>query len=157
NNGNAAGTWNVTVVNPDGQSSNTVNFTVTATIPAPAISGLSPASYPASGNPQTMLINGSNFQNGATLTFHDPQGNTYAAPGASSHSLRDALPMFNNGNAAGTWNVTVVNPDGQSSNTVNFTVTAATPAPSISGLSPTSYPASGNPQTMLVNGSNFQN
>src|SRR5439155_86866 len=98
---------------------------------------------------QTMLINGSNFVSGATLTFHDPQSNTYAGRGATFNSSSQLSHPFNNGNDAGTWTVFVVNPDGQTSNTWSFTVTAA--APSISGLSPSSYPASSSGQTMLIN------
>jgi len=53
------------------------SFTVTATAPPPSISLLSPSSYPANNNNQSMQINGSNCQSGATVTFHDPQGNAY--------------------------------------------------------------------------------
>ena len=71
-----------------------------------------------------MLINGSNFQSGATLTFHDPQGNAYAGRATTFNSSGQLSHPFNNGNDPGTWTVFVVNLDGQSSNTVNFTVTA---------------------------------
>src|SRR6266542_874539 len=106
---------------------------------APTISGLSPASYPASSSNQTMLINGSNFVSGATITYHDPQGTPYVRTPTfvSSSQLSHS---FNNGNDPGTWTVFVTNPNGQTSNTWNFTVTAA--APVISGLSPASYPTS---------------
>ena len=85
------------------------------------ISGLSPSSYPASGSSQTMLINGSNFQSGATLTFHDPQGNAYVRTPTfvSSSQLSHS---FNDGSDAGTWTVLVTNPNGQTSNTWSFTV-----------------------------------
>src|SRR5204863_284758 len=101
------------VVNPDSRTSNVWSFTVTASVPAPVISGLSPASYPASGTSQTMLVNGSNFQSGATLTFRDPAGNTYANRGATFNSANQLSHPFNNGNAAGSWTVYVVNPDSQ--------------------------------------------
>jgi hypothetical protein len=152
NDGNDAGTW-TEVNSPDGtQHSNAASFTVTAA--APAITGVSPTSYPASNNSQTMLINGSNFQNGATVTFHDPQGNSYVrtptflSAGQLSH-------QFNDGNDAGTWTVFATNPDGQTSNTLSFTVTSS--APSVSGVSPTSYSVSNYSQSMTINGSNFQN
>ncbi|MEQ1932244.1 MAG: hypothetical protein ABL957_17170, partial [Parvularculaceae bacterium] len=63
---------------------------------------------------------------------------------------------FNNLGDAGAWKVKVNNPDGKSSDLFSFTVTAApTTAPSISGLSPGSYPASSSNQTMKVNGASF--
>jgi hypothetical protein len=150
-----AGSYSATVVitNPDGGSAGD-SFQVNTT-PAPSISGLSPSSYPASGSSQTMLINGSNFQSGATLTFHDPQGSPYAGRATTFISSSQLSNPFNNGNDAGTWTVFVTNPSGQTSNTWTFTVTAA-PAPSISGLSPNWYPTSSSAQTMLINGSNFQ-
>jgi len=106
NDGNDAGTWTVFATNPDGQTSNTLSFTVTAS--APSISNVSPASYQASYNSQTMSIYGGNFQNGATVTFHDPQGNSYVrtptflSAGQLSH-------QFNDGNDAGTWTVFATN------------------------------------------------
>ena len=65
----------------------------------------------------------SNFASGATVTYHDPQGNSY--PGhstifVSSGQLTDSA--FNNTNDGGTWTVTVVNPSGSSSTAFNFTV-----------------------------------
>jgi len=154
NNANDPGTWTVKVNNPDGQLSNTVSFTVTAA--APIISNVSPSTYPASGSNQTMTINGSNFQTGATLTFRDPQGNSIASTASKLTfvSSSQISYQFNNANDPGAWTVKVNNPDGQSSNTISFTVTPA--APSISNVSPSTYPASGSNQTMTINGSNFQ-
>jgi hypothetical protein len=86
------------------------------------ISGLSPSSYPASNQSQLMTINGSNFQNRATLTFHDAQGNVFANRGTNFISSNQLTHPFNNGNDAGTWTVFVVNPDTQTSNVWIFTV-----------------------------------
>ena len=133
NNGNDPGTWTVFVVNPDGQTSNTWSFTVTTT--APVITGLSPSSYPASGNSQTLTVNGSSFLSGATLTFHDPQGNAYPGRATTFISSSQLSHPFNNGNDPGTWTVFVVNPNGQTSNTWSFSVTSAV-SPHIS-ISPT--------------------
>src|SRR5215210_5840598 len=161
NNGNDAGTWTVRVNNPDGQSSGTYGFTVTGvTTPAPSISSMSPSSYPASSSNQTMTIYGSNFQNGASLTFDPPTGSNIdsTASKLTFMSSSQLVYQFNNGNDAGTWTVRVNNPDGQSSGTYGFTVTSVTtPAPSISSVSPSSYPASSSNQTMTIYGSNFQN
>ena len=51
----------------------------------------------------------------------------------------------------------VNNPDGQNSSAFGFTVTGTSPAPSISGVLPGSYPGSGVNQPMTITGSNFQN
>jgi len=112
--------WSVSASNSAGTStpSTGVYFTVSV---APAISGLSPSSYPVSGSNQTMLINGSNFQSGATVTFHDPQGNPYVRTPTfvSSSQLSHS---FNDGSDAGTWTVYVTNPGGKTSNTWSFSV-----------------------------------
>jgi hypothetical protein len=76
-----AGSYPIVVTNPSpgGGNSNSMSFTVSSAAGAsPSVSSLSPGSYAATGSNQTMLINGSNFQSGATVTFHDPQGNPYA-------------------------------------------------------------------------------
>jgi len=93
-----------------------------ATAPPPSMSNLVPSSYPASNNPQLMTVNGSNFRNGATLTFHDPQGDQYVRS-ATYVSGNQLTHQFNDASDVGTWNVFLTNPDGQTSNTVYFQVT----------------------------------
>ena len=245
NNGSDAGQWTVFVVNPDGQTSNTWSFTVTAAVPgvpaltltpecsgtasqirlnwtaasgatsydvyrnfavyatgvtgtqyintvvtpgtaysysvlarnssgstgsatqsatapncvasAPVINGLSPASYPASGSGQTLTVNGSNFVSAATLTFHDPQGNPYPGRGTTFISSSQLTHPFNNGSDAGSWNVQVINPDGQASNIWTFTVTTNTTAPHIDSMNPNPVPGSSSDQIVSILGNNFAN
>jgi hypothetical protein len=64
--------------------------TSTLTASAPSLSGVSPSSYPANNTNQTMLVNGSNFQSGATLTFQDPQGDVYT----NKPTTFDSGPLF---------------------------------------------------------------
>jgi hypothetical protein len=160
NNANDVGTWSVQVNSPDGtQHSNTVSFTVTGVTLTPSVSSVSPSSYSASSSNQTMTIFGSNFQSGDTLTFFPPEGGSI--PSTSSKltfvSSTQLSYQFNNANDVGTWSVQVNSPDGtQHSNTVSFTVTGVTLTPSISSVSPSSYPASSSNQTMTIFGSNFQ-
>ena len=152
-------TWSAQVVNPDGASSNVLEFQVQAAEVRPAISSVSPPSYAASSGIQTMTINGNGFQSGATLTFDPPTGSNIGSTASKLTfvSSSQLVYQFNNGNDVGTWTVRVNNPDGQSSGTYGFTVTGVTiPAPSISSVSPSSYPASSSNQTMTINGSNFQ-
>ena len=99
-----------------------VTYTPSAT---PVISSVWPISMMASGSDQTLTINGSNFQSGATLTFVPPEGGTIAST-ASKLTFVSSTRIsyeFNNGSDAGTWSVKVNNPGGLSSNSVSFVVT----------------------------------
>ena len=76
-------TVDVTITNPDGQKA-----TVTAAfafVPAPTLSGVSPASGPAAGGTQVTL-SGANFQPGAKVFFgaQEAQVLSVAADGASA-------------------------------------------------------------------------
>ena len=128
NDANDGGTWTVTVVNPGSISSAAFSFTVSASNAAPTITSVSPSPLPGSNSAQALTINGTNFVAGATVTYHDPQGNSYpghATTFVSASRLTDAA--FNDASDAGTWTVTVVNPGGNSSTVFNFTVAATTP------------------------------
>jgi hypothetical protein len=118
------GNWTVTVNSPDNTlHSNSVGFTVAST--APSISSVAPASYPASTSNQIMLINGSHFQNGDTLTFVPPEGGTIASnPLKLTFVSSSQLSyQFNNARDIGNWSVTVNSPDNtQHSNTIGLTV-----------------------------------
>jgi uncharacterized protein YxjI len=124
----ASGTFNITVTVKDSSSpqktaSKVLTLTVSAS--APVVTGVSPSPVPGLSGTQTLSINGSNFVSGATLTYHDPQGNSYpghATTFVSSSQLID--PAFNNTNDGGTWTVTVVNPGSSSSTAFSFTVSA---------------------------------
>ncbi len=159
NNDNDAGTWRVRVNNPDGTTSSWRSFTVNAASTAsPAISGVSPTSMPGSTSRQTLTINGSNFVNGATLTFDPPTGSNINSSSSwlTFNSSSRITYQINNDNDAGTWQVRVTNPDGRTSGWASFTVTApATPSPTITSVSPTSMPGSTSRQTLTINGSNF--
>jgi hypothetical protein len=95
--------------------------------PAPVISEVSPASYPATNNNQTMTVNGRNFQSGASLTFVNPKGIHIdsAAHKLTFVSSTQLSYQFNNASDAGSWSVIVNNPGRQGSNPMSFTVTAA--------------------------------
>ena len=123
------------------QDSNPVRVTIPSgctVAQAPSISGVSPPSMPASNSNQTLTINGSNFQNGATLAFVPPAGGTIASTASKLTfvSSSQLSYQFNNLSDAGTWSVTVNNPDGQHSNAWNFTATQAAMPPDLvpSGL-----------------------
>ncbi|MFA6363063.1 IPT/TIG domain-containing protein [Methanoregula sp.] len=131
------GTWNVTVINPDGQESgNLTTFTVTAPIPAPTVTDISPGSGVNTGS-VTVSITGTNFnttETGSTtvnlIRFGNMNISVTGLTPASTTIIPDVLLPIT-GAAVGTWNVTVINPDGQESgNLTTFTVTPApTPTP----------------------------
>ena len=120
----------------------------------PSLSSVSPTSYPASTSSQIMELFGSNFASGDTLTFIDPQGTSHAS-GAAKLTVVSSTEMeyqFNDGGDPGLWTVLVNSPDGTAhSGAYSFTVAA----PSLSSVSPTSYPASTSSQIMEIFGSNF--
>ena len=116
-----ATTGNVVVTAPAG-ASNGLPFTVT--IPAPAISGLSPAS----GTVGTLVvITGTNFTGATAVSFN---GTAATFTVNSSTQITTTVPA-----GATTGNVTVTTPGG-TSNTAVFTVLP--PAPGISSLNPNS-------------------
>jgi murein DD-endopeptidase MepM/ murein hydrolase activator NlpD/surface antigen len=101
---------------------------------APFISRVSPASLlPMDGN-QPLTISGNNFQNRAKLSFVSPDGGTINSSAAKLTfvSANQINYQINNLNAVGNWTVQVINPDGQFSHPVSFTVAAiaqSTPSP----------------------------
>ena len=96
--------------------------------PAPSITSVSPTSMPPLNGNQAFTIYGNNFQNGATLIFVPPEGGTIPSTASKLTFVSSSQInyQFNNANDSGNWSVKVINPDGQSSNTVSFTVVAGT-------------------------------
>jgi subtilase family serine protease len=141
----AAGTFAVTVTNPGGATSNSLNLTVTGA----SITSLSPNPMTLSASAQTLTINGTGFQSGAAVKV----GTTsYTAKFVSSTQLTVSLTEA----AAGTFAVTVTNPGSATSNSVNLTVTAPAVTATITTLSPNPMTASNSVQVLTVNGTGFQ-
>jgi hypothetical protein len=141
----AAGTVGVTVTNPDTQNHTKTNaFTFTA---PPVISGVSPNLGSIAGG-LAVVINGTGFQNGATVSF----GGTAATLVVFNSSTQ--LTATSPARAAGTVNVVVTNPDGQSDTETNgFTYLDV---PVINSLSPNNGSTAGG-TSVTINGANFQN
>ena len=150
NDGGDPGTWTVEVNSPDGTLHSFYSFAVAA----PSLSSVSPTSYPASTSSQMMVLLGSDFASGDTLTFFDPQGTSHASGAAKLTvvSSTEIKYQFNDGSDPGTWTVLVNSANGMlHSNSYSFNVAP----PSLSSVSPISYPASTSSQTMELFGSNF--
>nr|WP_321508492.1 IPT/TIG domain-containing protein [uncultured Methanoregula sp.] len=137
--GVVSGVWNVFVVNPDKQEGSLANgFTVTAPIPAPVVTGITP---PTGVNSTTtsVTITGTGFN---TTVGSDVRLNRAGFANVtlsdvsktSSTSLTATVPA---GVVSGVWNVFVVNPDKQEGSLANgFTVTSPIPAPVVTGIAP---------------------
>jgi hypothetical protein len=125
-------------------------------IAPPVISSISPAVPQTSTTDQKLIINGSGFVQGLTITVTFPNGSTATLSGAqiptvspTSISIRITL------NAPGTWCLRINNPNGEQSTVFCFTVAVAQ-APTISSINPSSPPVGGVDQNVNVSGTNFQ-
>ena len=86
--------------------------------PVPTITGSSPTSAIAGGPAFTLTVNGTNFVSGSTVNFN---GNGRTTTFVSATQLT-AVILASDIATAGTFNVTVTNPSGGTSNAVSFTV-----------------------------------
>ncbi|HEX7706030.1 MAG TPA: IPT/TIG domain-containing protein, partial [Thermoanaerobaculia bacterium] len=102
----AAGLVDVTVTNPDTQS-DVLEDGFTYVAPAPTISGISPSGGPSTGGTE-VTITGTGFQSGAEVTFAGNQCTGLTVVNATT--ITCTTPSM----PAGTVDVTVTNPDGQS-------------------------------------------
>ncbi len=146
-------------------SSGTQSVTVTATIPLPSVSSISPTAMTADGASHTLTVNGSNFSSVNRVQFKWGSGagsgvwTTGNAPSVGSSSQMTI--SMNPGTVNDTIFVRVCRSSSQtstsdcSSGTQSVTVTATIPQPSVSSVSPTSMTADGASHTLTINGSNF--
>jgi uncharacterized repeat protein (TIGR03803 family) len=93
-------------------------FKLTVQTPAPTINSISPTSAIAGGAGFTLTVNGTNFVSGSTVNFN---GKAQATTFVSATQLT-AVILASDIATAGTFNVTVTNPGGGTSNAVSFTV-----------------------------------
>jgi len=140
--GAAAGAWDVTVTNPDGQMTTGAGlFSVTEGIPAPVPVAISPSTAPNTG-PVTAVISGTNFNTtpeSTTVTLtrdgESPIMITGITP-ISTTAIDCLLPIT--GAAPGAWTVVVTNPDGQEGMIADgILITSPVPGPVITGITPT--------------------
>jgi CSLREA domain-containing protein len=159
----SAGSLTIRVVNPEpggGNSVNTLTFAVTAPgqNPVPSIDYLNPQGQPAGDPGFTLVIKGINFINGSQVRWNGTNRATTFINSGEVRAAITAADLLNPGPAA----VTVTNPGpgGGASNAVAFQVAAPgqNPAPSITGLTPTSTIARGTqskPLVLVIQGQGF--
>jgi hypothetical protein len=127
----------------NGIASAGVAVTVTGSTGNPAITKISPASTTQTSS-VTLTVTGSNFVNGATVDWN---GAALATTFVSSTQLTAKVTSTQTANV-GTYAITVVDPSGASSNSVNFAVNYV--SPTLSSVSPTTVAVgSGNTKITL--------
>jgi len=147
--GTEPGVYTIKVKNTDGQLSNGVDLTITAS--APQITSISPTQSVA--GTFDLTINGNNFDTGAIDQIYWKADGHYVGQGTvlSRTSTRIVVRQYMTGTEPGVYTIKVKNTDGQLSNGVDLTITA--PAPQITSISPTQSVAG--TFDLTINGNNF--
>jgi len=127
---------NVQVV--DNQTS-TVSATLTAVASAPSISAITPAYGYNTGIVSITGLTGTGFVSTPSVVLSKSGESNITASSVSTTSTQITCTFDLNGKTAGTWNVIVTNPDGQSATkTGAFEVRAPTSAITLSSITPSS-------------------
>jgi len=149
----AGGTANVTVTNPTpggGTSTPATTFTITGT---PTIGTLSPPVAVFGTGDFTLTVNGTNFVNGATLTWN---GTDRVTTFVSATQLTAAILAADIA-AVGTGNLTVRNPAPGGLESIITGYAIVTPTFAVLDLTPRSVQAPGGDVAINVSGTNFTN
>ena len=119
--------------------------------PVPGLTSLSPSSKTVGAAGFTLTVNGSNFVNGATVSWNNSARVTTFVSSVRVTAQIPATDLVN----AGTVPVIVTNPGpgGGASNSLTFTIN--NPKPTVTSISPASATAGGPAFTLTVNGSGF--
>ena len=96
----------------------TLTFNINAAVAAPSLSSISPISTPAGGHDFTMTVNGSGFLPGSTAQWNGSALTTTYFNGTQMTASVTAALIATPGSAS----VTVMNPNGTTSNAVKFTI-----------------------------------
>jgi hypothetical protein len=148
--GTAAQNLAVEAINTTGPASNTATLQVTG--PPPAIGALSPNPMAGSNSGQVLTIAGTGFQSGLTLQIGSTTLTGSQLMSVTATQIQVDLIV---GLTTRPFAVSVKNPDGQVSGSVNFQVNTP-PAPSITSLSPSQITGSNTAQALTINGMSFQ-
>ncbi len=118
----------------------------------PTVSGVYPSTVTAGGGPFELTLTGANFLPGARVRWN---GRDRPTTFLGVTQLRAAIEAADIA-AAGTGEVTVVNPPGDTSDVAPVTIApAANPSPSVAALSPSAWAKGGVGFLLTVQGSNF--
>jgi hypothetical protein len=133
---------------------------VSSALATPTLSSISPNPVTGSSSAQTFTLTGSGFVNGAKVQVaFASNGYTFVntSTNATFVSSTQLTVPITTSTTADTWKVRVQNPDTTLSGQINLVVNApaATPAPTLSSISPNPVTGSNSAQTFTLTGSNF--
>ena len=135
----------------------TANVTVAQVRSTPQISSINPPTPVAGSANQNVIVFGSQFQSGLTVSVTFPNGGSATLSGSQIQNLTStSFTMVITLNGAGSWAIRVNNPDGGESNTFLFNVLPGKSSPTISSILPSSPFATPGNQNVSVFGSQFQ-
>jgi hypothetical protein len=137
--GKTPGQWDVVVTNTDGLS-HTLMGGFNVRLPAPTVTARSNATI-YRGWMGYELITGTNFVSGAQSVINTTTGNSIPSTSCNVISSTQMFCSYNllGAPASTAYRVAVINPDGQSGLMTKYTVSVASPAPTVT----TSAPATG--------------
>jgi hypothetical protein len=146
----APGAWNVVVTNPDGGQGSCACFSVAAS--APTVTSATPSSRGQGASGEDITVAGTNFANGAAVTFSGAgitvNSTTFVSPTELTANIDVA-----SGATPGARNVIVTNTDTQAGSCTGcFTVNAK---PTVTSASPNSRGQGATNQDITINGTNF--
>ena len=143
------GQLQITVRRSDGSASSAPVVLNVVDATTPLISSLNPSTMIAGSPSFTLTVNGSNFQDGASVTVDGaPRNTTFVGPGQLTVSVMDADVAV-----ARQVPIVVTNPGGQTSPAVNLRVILV--VPTITSISPTTVTSGDVDFQLAVSGSNF--
>ncbi len=147
----AAGTYHVVVTTLGGTSSTSSADQFTYNNVAPAVTGISPTTGTTAGG-TLLTITGTDLAGATQVLVGSQPANSFSV--ISNTSIIALAPV----SATGTVHVTVTTPSGTSatSSADQFTYSAASNLPTVTGVSPTSG-ATGGGTTVTISGTNFSN
>lgn len=119
-------------------------------VASPVIGSIVPAGVPVGSGATMITVDGSSFVSGATVNYN---GSSRATTFVSASQLTAQLTASDI-SSTGAFPVTVTNPNGATSNGVNFGVNAPS-VPTITSIVPQTVAAGAAAFTLTVNGTNF--
>jgi hypothetical protein len=145
----ATGTIPISVRNPNGELSNSINLTITN--PVPALSSITPSTVHVNSGDFTMTLNGAQFTPNSTVNWNNtPLVTTYISATQLTAAVPAALFTYT-GSAA----ITVTNPAPGGGTSGAQTIQIVNPVPSLTQLSPYTITAGSPDFTLNVMGQNF--
>jgi hypothetical protein len=126
--------------------------------PPPRIAAVTPAEPGRSDTPQVLMVQGANFAEGLSLTVTTPAGAAQKFQGQDIRERKaDSFQVAVVLATAGTYSLTVTNPDGTTSAPYALSVQATqAAAPMIDRVMPESVPRDTRPQDLVVEGRRFE-